>query len=463
MSTRDAAIWELPDDDDQIEGLDEHGEPDPAYAAALGLVPAPLGRRALAALIDIAAYCLLQIPYWIFSLPLLISFGSGRITWYGLLNHPNFILAAIILAVTALLSFVYCVVQLVFHGRSGVTLGKSFTGLRSVNVKTLERPGFWRVAMRAALVWGSAVVVIGPLLFVISPLFDPHKRGRGWHDLVGQTWMVDVRRGLQPYDKKRLRIARKTVTAAPAPQAKALPSLATRPGEDPKGEYRPAARTSAGVLGVARPHGAGPRPVIGLSGLEPSAVPQADEARPRSGKPVIGGYLASQQGAPQQPEQAPESPRSPQGQPIAPPPRSAAQPPAADVAASRAEQAPTEQGPRTPAGAGGSVERPPEYVVKLDTGQRVDVSGPVVVGRMPSPVEGSSAVQIKDEDFSVSKTHAALRPVEDGVEIVDQGSTNGTAIVHRGRERELSPGEPAVAVPGDTIRLGDRSAVVIPA
>lgn len=446
MTARDTPIWELPDEDAPIEGLDEYGEPDPAYAAALGIVPAPLGRRALAAVIDIAVYCLLQIPYWIFALPLLISFATGRITSYGLINHPHFILAIVIVAVTAVLSLVYCIVQLVMHGRSGLTLGKGITGLRSVNVKTLEKPGFWRVTTRALLVWGSAVIAIGPLLFFLSPLFDPQKRGRGWHDMMARTWMIDVRHGLQPYDKKRLRIARKTVTAAPAPQAKALPSLATKPGEDPRGEYRPAARTSAGVLGVARPHGAGPRPVIGLSGLELSATPEAGEDEAGPGRPVMGGYLASRD----EPQRAVAEGRPESGGARAP----------------RMDQvAPTGQSPRNSAGTGGgdAVERPPEFIVKLDTGERVEVSAAVVIGRMPGSVEGARAVQITDQAFSVSKTHAALRPVRDGVEVTDQGSTNGTTIVHRGSERELDPGEPAVAAPGDTIRFGDRSAVVVPA
>ena len=46
-------IWEVGDDEKVIEGLDELGRPDPAYAAALGLVHAPMLRRALAA--DVAA------------------------------------------------------------------------------------------------------------------------------------------------------------------------------------------------------------------------------------------------------------------------------------------------------------------------------------------------------------------------------------------------------------------------
>lgn len=447
MNQRDVPIWELPDDDRTIDGLDEYGEPDPTYAAALGMIPAPLGRRAAAAVLDGALYCLLQVPYWVFALPLLISLLMGRIGWYGFLNHPNFILAVVMASITTVLTIAFCVIELVLHGRSGVTFGKALTGIRSVNVKTLSKPGFWRVTLRALVLWGSAAVVIGPVLFLLSPLFDPQKRGRGWHDVVGQTWLVDVRHGLHPYDEKRMRIARKTVTAAPAPRAKALPSLATEAGEGDHGEYRPAARTSAGVLGVARPHGSGPRPVVGLTGLEPSEVPPVSASDATPGRPVIGGYLASQPDAQEPRTSDPERSRDHSAATHAP-----------DPAVASAD------GPlgRHSAGSDRPVPASAGFVVTLDTGDRVEVTVPVVVGRMPSDADGARRLPVTDDSLSVSKTHLVLRPVEHGVEVVDQGSTNGTAIVHDGAERLLEPGEPAVALPGDTIRFGDRTAVVAP-
>src|SRR5699024_5110183 len=184
---------------------------------------------------------------------------------------------------------------LVLHGRKGVTIGKGIMGIRSVNVKTLERPGFWRIVLRALVLIGSSVLVVGPILFCLSPLFDREKRGRGWHDLVGQNWYVDVRKGLHPYDEKRMRIARKMVTAEPVAGHKPMPSLATPTVQGGDGGYRPGGRVSAGVLGVARPHGAGPRPEVGLSGAEePTEAPLP--AEPTPGRPVFGGYRPATRG-----------------------------------------------------------------------------------------------------------------------------------------------------------------------
>ena len=54
-----------------------------------------------------------------------------------------------------------------------------------------------------------------------------------------------------------------------------------------------------------------------------------------------------------------------------------------------------------------------------------------------------------------------LRPVTGGLEVIDQGSTNGTVLVHAGREKLLAPGAATVATVGDTIRFGDRTARVL--
>lgn len=425
--SKHVSIYEIDEGDETIEGLDEHGRPDPAYAAALGLLPAPLGRRAGAAAIDLAVYCLLQVPYWVFTLPLLLSLATGRISTYGFVNHPRFTLAIVMASVTAVLTLIYAITQLTLLGRKGTTLGKTLLGIRAVNVRTLARPGFWRVTLRAFVVWASSLVVVGPVAFLASPLFDRQKRGRGWHDAVGQTWLVDVRHGLDPYDEKRMRIARKTLAAAPVPQQRALPSLATSEGKDDPVEYRPGARVSAGVLGAARPHGSGPRPVVGLTGRE--------EATP----PPAGGSLST--GA------------------VPPPPAPLPQRPAPAVPATPAVPESHTVARETPV----ARPAPVAFALRLDTGERVEVDEPLVVGRNPAGTGGARSVAIADDTQSVSKTHLSLRPAGAGVEVVDRHSTNGTAIVHGGAERLLEPDQPAVAVPGDTIRFGDRTAVVVQA
>ena len=83
----------------------------------------------------------------------------------------------------------------------------------------------------------------------------------------------------------------------------------------------------------------------------------------------------------------------------------------------------------------------------FDSGQRIQLTGPVVLGRSPARGRRCPATRVIDPDFSISKTHVLLRPVAGGLEVIDQGSTNGTAIVARRprscrwrRARWASPG-----------------------
>jgi len=103
-------IWEIEHETRVVDGLDAQGRPDPAYAAALGLVPAPFGRRALAFAIDIAIWLILQLPLWLGATPLLLKLATGAISPYGFVNHPDFVLAVIMAAVSVALSLVYVVV-----------------------------------------------------------------------------------------------------------------------------------------------------------------------------------------------------------------------------------------------------------------------------------------------------------------------------------------------------------------
>ena len=119
-------IWEVDEQKPTIEGLDAQGRADPAYAAALGLLRAPFGRRALAAddrcddLVDPAAALLDRRDT-----ASAASSPTGAISPYGFLNHPDFLLAVVMASISTLLGLVYLVVQLVLHGRKGVTIGKA--------------------------------------------------------------------------------------------------------------------------------------------------------------------------------------------------------------------------------------------------------------------------------------------------------------------------------------------------
>ncbi len=439
LTPSQAPIWELPDQERPIEGLDDRGEPDPAYAAALGLVSAPLGRRAAAAAIDIGIYCLLQLPFIFLALPLLRRLLTGRITWYGFVNHPDFVVSVAVAGVTVLLTILFVVAQLFVQGRWGFTAGKLATGVRAVNVRTLGQPGFWRTTGRALVVWLPVVTILGTLLFLASPLWSRLDRCRGWHDRAGHVWLVDVRRGLNPFDKKRMRIARKTITSTPATRVKSLPSLATNAGGDARNDYRPGARTSAGVLGVARPHTAGRRVVVGLTGF------QRDESAhlvpERTGVARLGAYLppdGSAVGA--------SDARTFEG--------STEERQATDPAVRRHRATgPAQLGAFAPPGA--------SITLLLDSGQRIQLSNPVVLGRSPVAIGTAEPLAIADPDFSISKVHVLLRPVAAGLEVIDQGSTNGTGLVHEGHEQPLTAGEVGLARFGDSIRIGERTARVL--
>ncbi|GAA2898034.1 RDD family protein [Microbacterium esteraromaticum] len=482
-------IWEIDDKSETIEGLDESGRPDPAYAAALGLLPAPLGRRALAAVYDGAAWMLVQLPFLIGSVPLLMKLAGGSISAYGLVNHPGFTLAVVMASITALLSLALAIVQWSLHAVKGMTIGKALTRIRTVNVRTLGKAGFLRLLLRYLIVGAAGLLpAIGSALFLLSPVFDPERRGRGWHDKASGVWLVDVRAGLNPFDEKRMRVARKMVKAEPTRERVVLPSLATPVDPSQQPAYRPGSRVSAGVLGVARPHDANERPVIGL----PVAAGPEPEPQGEAGKPVLGGY------------RAPAKPEEPASGSSAPPP--AATPPAVGaagpgapvvdavprqrreartVAVERQRETPAAAAPVAPAAApetaapaaapeaaapaaaapapAPEAAAPVRFGLRFDTGEGIGVTAPVLLGRNPdaSGHPGATPMPLADSTRSLSKTHLLARPVDGGIEVVDLGSTNGSGLIRGGAEYALSAGAATLVTEGDTIRLGDRIAAVV--
>jgi predicted component of type VI protein secretion system len=77
------------------------------------------------------------------------------------------------------------------------------------------------------------------------------------------------------------------------------------------------------------------------------------------------------------------------------------------------------------------------------TGYRYEVSQEMSIGRE------NAAITLQDDE--VSRRHAVIRPVQEGLEIQDLGSTNGTWVNDRRVEG------PTVISPGDVLRLGQIS------
>lgn len=459
-------IWEIDERARTIEGLDGAGRPRPEYAASLGLIRAPYGRRVLATVLEALVLLLVQLPMLLVVLPAVTGVALDADPVAALAARDDLVLLIVLGAVSSVLSTAFILVQLILLGRRGVTLGKALTGLRAVNVRTLERPGFWRGAVvRYLVICASTLLpIIGPLLVIaLSPLFDPARRGRSWPDLAAATWLVDARRGLNPYDEKRMRIARKTVATDLLDVKTELPSLATPVASTEASAYVPLARNKGGVLGAVRSTPG--NVVIGET--------DAADDEPRSGIPTM---VAPAPFAAPQPAPAVEPPL-PAGVPapaaVAP---GAIVAPAAGAAAwsppplledpAPAEPAPAAAAPQPAASVpvSSSAAGSAAVALTLDSGDVIAISGGgVVLGRAPATGPDDVdvlPVPVVDPTRSISKTHWALLRQDGRVVALERGSTNGSILVRGGAEQALEPGRPVEVHDGDTIRFGDRHAVV---
>ncbi|CAN5208015.1 hypothetical protein BH09ACT3_BH09ACT3_15210 [soil metagenome] len=409
----------LDDDDDEIPGLFPDGRPDPAYAAELGLVSAPKGKRAWAFVIDAAIFLAIVSPILIGSLPLFVGvvlLNPDPRVWIA---YADFRLALILYGISQAVLLIFTVVQFILHGLKGFTLGKLALGLRNINVRTLGKPGFFRIVLRGLLFSAAFVVVpyLGAIPLLLSPLWDPQKRGRGWHDRMVGVWMVDLKAGFDPYNVKLMRLARKRV-AAPKPEAEAvaLPSLAT--GTEWGGPtFVPSARSSSGVI-LGQQHDAEEvweAPELGGSGqaaAASSAVPPTTGVSP--GPQVVA---------------APPEPPIPKTRPDA-------------------EPAPTQTG----------------ALLTFDDGSRLGVTGGMLIGRNPEPGPtdaGKQLMRLDDESRQVSKTHAELIVDAAGLWLVDRASSNGTTVTAPGgAEFSLDPWTRTRLESGSTVAIGGRSFTV---
>ncbi|RZS64282.1 FHA domain-containing protein [Agromyces ramosus] len=390
-------------DDEPTPGVDADGRPDPAYAAALGLVPAPAGRRSAAFALDAAVWVALALPGIIGAVLLLTAVGGGRDA-IGIAASGASALPLVLIAVSQVLLAAFGLTQLVLHGRTGRTLGKAAFGIRSVGVAGFGPAGFWRITLRALVLWGAQVVLpfIGPALLFASSGWDPEHRGRSWLDRIGGCYALDVRVGLDPFDARALRHARREAARPPAAATRALPSLASDRAPD-EHTFIPASRSSSAV--VASGLGEWQPPALAAPGAAPApstAAPASSDAatlnRGTSSPPATAGAFVL---------------RFDDGTAVAAAPRGLLGRAPADVAA------------RPPAEATG---RPPAVLVPLD-----------------------------DDSMRISKTHAEFGVTDGRFWVADRASKNGTVVeLPGGAERSLGAGERIELPVGSAVRLGGR-------
>ena len=101
----------------------------------------------------------------------------------------------------------------------------------------------------------------------------------------------------------------------------------------------------------------------------------------------------------------------------------------------------------------------------LDTGQRVVLVGPLVIGRAPraQPSEPTATLLVVDDStMSMSATHLMIGPAPGGAWVEDIGSTNGSSVVDpNGLGTVLLPRVRSLALNGSAIHFGDRSALLL--
>ncbi|GHD47240.1 RDD family protein [Mycetocola manganoxydans] len=418
------------------------GKPDSEYARELGLLAAGKGRRSLAFAFDAILWLTIASIGIFGTMPLWGDIRPDPDALSAIVRNDAFGTAIIFYVVSQGLLTVLGLVQLIMHGIRGVTFGKMIFKLRTVRVTTFAKPGFWRIVARALVMYLAAVVVpfLGAVVFLISPVWDPQGRGRGWHDRFVGAWMIDTKKGLDPTDAKALRLARKAATSTPVADLAPLPSLATRAGHAADVDFVPSARSSSGVIAAH----ASREPSVPLAPLEPWEAPVIGSPE-APGSPPPASSTAVPPAAPASP--VPTSRVTESAHPV---PTASTPPASTPLAESPARAVPA----AAPARGSFSAE------LRFDDGIRVPVHGSGLLGRNPDPRPGEHIdhlIPVADATLQISKTHASFGFDEQGFWVSDRNSSNGTTVIPpSGDPVDLAVGQRLHLAPGTAVLIGGR-------
>ena len=441
-----------------------------------GSVPATVGRRLSALLIDAVAALVLGGG-------LLVGGLAGQWRDDGTMAG----LAPVTL-VGALVLLAFALTQWAMLGTTGRTVGGLLTAQRVVDQDTGDPIGLGRAAVRCAVHLASWVLpLVGPAVLVVSGAWDPEGRRRTWHDRIARTVVLDLAVGLDPRavrpgagssrpggllgsedERRALRPAR---AALPVPRSDAA---------DPVDPVDPAASAgSAGSEGAVDAHDlpgspASAEPGAGADGEAPTRAGRRARARrtetpaeydpwPTGEKPTdaypggavettratrANGRRSGVMAAPMQGRIVPDAPRE---QVSSAPYR------ALEV---EVEQTQLREARSKVAYAPTRAQTRPRATLLLWDNRVVVLDGTALVGRNPSPREGESlpvqVIAVLDRGRSVSKTHFAMGVDAEGAWLRDRSSTNGTIVTLTDGQQILCAPEQMVRVPvGASIAFGD--------
>ena len=436
-------------------------------------VPAGIGRRWAAWFVD---YVLLHI---VSAIMLAVVF-SALLSGYS--GFPVYMVIAVYLL--AVFAIFFWPVRI-----SGQTPGMRLLGVAYVR---WDRPG---QVLPRVLAWTLLGALTGLASFGLVPLvvffgtLDPLRRS--WYERCAGIYIIDVRAGAWPEGARRRDAVRGTGSARATgvvPQASAsqgheaaLGAWASSPA--PAGEES-LENTVVGGLDLAGcrppvppPPAASSAPAAssgfitavpweqGAGGQGPEATPAPPAPALPPAPPVTPSQPSASSGSvpPAPVGPVPPAPAQPPSSPLAPVPiqrgTSASDPVVVPLQVRAAQVAgpgpapSSEEADRTVARGSGAAR------LLLDTGQQVMLGGTVLLGRDPVAVPPwTGAVLVPVPDYSVSKTHVALRLEGSRVLVHDLGSTNGTVVVSPGGSATVAvPGDVLEAPAGSTVRFGDRS------
>ncbi|MFC7402985.1 RDD family protein [Citricoccus sp. GCM10030269] len=410
----------------------------------LNLVNAPAGKRLAAWLIDqIIPVAVVAIASGVTLPPVLESTGSAQQEALASYSMAMLVAGVVCLAYTVWLWG--------WQASAGKTPGNLVLGLR-VTSEEGTPAGWGTIFLRWVIIAVSGLVpVIGPVLMLLSNIWDTNHQRQGWHDKVARTLVVDVNAGRNPL----------TTGGLYGPSTFAPGALEPGdPGHPETGvSVPPASRWPAFNPAVA----AGP--ITAVPGTEGGAR-QDQPAQPSSGA-------------------VPSAPAAPPAVAPATPPAPAAPPVVGEPSTSGAGHSSSGYSENQVVLVGGAAEAadPDQEMgstqlrsqvaepaaikhvkLKFDDGQSHELTGSALVGRNPAPTAGESVdllIPFADMGRSVSKTHLHLTVDAAGVWVTDRNSTNGSGVTPRGGERQrLEPGQPVLAPAGATVHFGDRSFTV---
>lgn len=444
--------------------------------AVPGAVPAGVGKRVLACVVDALAAFLLGGAFvaagaW----EAFLTRDDAEPGGLGLLVGGGAALAVVALG------------QWIAHGRRGVTLGKALVGLRTVDADTGRPIGMVRALLRALVVGaGTLAAGVGQVVVLASPLFDSGGRRQGWHDKAARALVVDVALGADPVRAQATATARLDGLLAPVaatdvpprptggavpPVAPPPPPVAPPPPHVSVDDDLPAAPAAGTVPGGGEHRGPDPMapfpaavpPVLSAAGgpddtTDPTAAVDHRGAAPDG---AAAGVISAVPGAPGASGGAPGTPARP---PLEPTVLVDHVPDALIVSGSSADldddvEATRLSLVRRPGGRR-RTDGPASAALRLWDGTELTLTGVALVGRNPARRDDEPLperlVTVPDERRSVSKTHLAVGVDERGTWVRDRGSTNGTVVTLPDGSQVICASGQQVRVPvGATVSFGD--------